>query len=64
MQRNRVDENIRLYERGRFDIPKNADVVIVSPLGRASADGKSSIANLVTLKELFKLYFRASRREA
>jgi len=55
-QKQRLEQNIRLYERGRFDIPKDVDVVSYL-LSDGRRDGKPSLVKPTTLVKLFKLYF-------
>jgi len=54
-QKERVKENLRLYRRGRFDIPPNVDVVTYL-LSDGRRDG-TEVSKPVTLAELFKKYF-------
>src|SRR4051794_312374 len=55
-QQQRLDENLRLFRRGRIDIPKEADIVTFL-LSDGRRDGTTALAKKVTLSKLFKLYF-------
>src|SRR5689334_14647196 len=53
-----VEENLRLVERGRLEIPSDADVVSFL-ISNGKVVAPIVVQEQVTLKELFKRYFAA-----
>jgi integrase len=64
--RARADENLRLIERGRLELPDGADVGLFV-LSDGKVDRKATLPRAVTLGELFRLYaehFTSEAKEA